>query len=383
MTEKDRLKPGLAGAGRQEPPRQESPRQDLARPEVARSNLLVVENLRVHYRLAGATALSRAKVLRAVEGLSFAIPRRGALGLVGESGSGKSTAAKAVMRLTPASGRAWLDGTDLLRLDGRALRAVRPRLQMVFQDPFSSLNPRRRALEAVREPMDLNRLGPKDRREERAAALLAAVGLPPDSAKLFPHQFSGGQRQRLMIARALATSPELLICDEPVSALDVAVQAQILNLLAKLQAELGLTMLFISHDLGVVQRVCRQVAVMHLGRLMELGPREEIFALPAHPYTWALLSAAMPGGPLRASLRRVFKLTGEAPGPFEAIEGCAFSSRCPLVRPFCRRQAPPPLELGRGRVSACHLASETAELGRSLVGGEIVSPAAPWPTSTR
>ncbi len=256
--------------------------------------LLSVTDLKVHFPI-GRSGWSRRgapEVVKAVDGVSFDIERGTTLALVGESGSGKTTTALAVMRLAPVTaGEIRLGETDLHLLEGEALRQERRRLQIIFQDPFSSLNPRQRAGAAVRAPLDLMSVGTPAEREARVAELFKAVGLRPEQQQLFPHQFSGGQRQRINIARALATNPELVVCDEPVSALDVAIQAQTLNLLARLQRELGLTYLFISHDMAVVEHICDEIAVMYLGQIVERAPRREFFSRPLHPYSVALMSA--------------------------------------------------------------------------------------------
>ena len=290
--------------------------------------------------------------------MSFEIGRGRTLGLVGESGSGKSTSALAVARLIPAvSGRVRLGGTDLLGLEGEALRDQRRRMQFIFQDPYSSLNPRLRAGAIVREPLDRLGIGAPAERAGRVDELFTEVGLRPEQQRLFPHQFSGGQRQRLGIARALASKPDLVICDEPVSALDVAVQAQILNLLARLQRDLGLTCLFISHDLGVVQHMCDDVAVMYMGRIVEHAPRRQLFTSPRHPYTQALLSAVPSADPSRRRRERIM-LTGDPPSPVDPAPGCRFASRCPMVEPPCRAATPEFRELEAGHRAACRRIGE-------------------------
>ena len=247
---------------------------------------LSVRDLAVHFSTGRRGPFRRPQTVQAVDGISFDVARGATFGLVGESGSGKTTAALAVMRLAAARrGSIRLGDTDLFALAGEGLRRERRRMQMIFQDPYSSLNPRVRAGAIVREPLDLMRMAPPAERDGRVAELFRLVGLRPEQRALFPHQFSGGQRQRIGIARALATRPELVVCDEPVSALDVAIQAQILNLLRRLQAEFGLTYVFISHDLGVVQYMCDEIAVMYLGRIVERAGRAQLFRTPLHPYT--------------------------------------------------------------------------------------------------
>ena len=293
-------------------------------------------------------------MVRAVDGVSLAIRRGSALALVGESGSGKTTTALAVMRLAPiTSGAIRLGGTQLSTLEGEALRRARRRLQIVFQDPFSSLNPRQRAGDTVRTPLDLMQVGTPQERDARVAELFRAVGLRPEQRHLFPHQFSGGQRQRINIARALATQPELVVCDEPVSALDVAIRAQILNLLARLQREFGLTYLFISHDMAVVEHLCDEIAVMYLGQIVERAPRATFFANPLHPYSVALMSAVptVHGGRARAARR--IRLSGDPPSPIAPPPGCRFAGRCAAAEPACREALPPLHEVTPGRWVRC------------------------------
>ena len=326
------------------------------------SPLLAVEDLAVRFPVRRRGRLGR-DWLRAVDGVSFEVARGRTLAIVGESGSGKTTAALAVARLVEASGgRVLLGGEDLLALDGEALRRARRRVQLIFQDPYSSLNPRLRAEAIVREPLDS--LTTRSEGDKRAAVdeLFAAVGLRPEQKRLFPHQFSGGQRQRIGIARALATRPEIVICDEPVSALDVAVQAQILNLLRRLQRELGLTYLFISHDLGVVQHMCDTIAVMYMGRIVECGDRLSVFNAPRHPYTKALLAAVPSIDRARRRAQERVPIPGDPPDPVNPPPGCRFSSRCPIVRePLCTREDPPLRRVSTGGEAACHFAESDVE----------------------
>ena len=321
---------------------------------------LVVENLSVAYPLRGRDSTGARRRLLAVDNISFAIPRGTTLGIVGESGSGKTTAAMAAARLVPLSGGTiHLDGEEFGALDTAALRRARQRVQIIFQDPYSSLNPRLRAAEIVREPMIY--AGRTDRAEQDRIIdqLFQAVGLRPEQKSLFPHQFSGGQRQRIGIARALSTRPTLIICDEPVSALDVAVQAQILNLLKSLQRQFDLTYLFISHDLGVVQHMCDEIAVMYMGKFMEQADRDSFFAAPRHPYSRALLDA-VPSieaqAPPQARL-----VDGKIPDLSERQTGCRFASRCPYAAAQCDIEVPP-LSLATGgrehHFLACHFADE-------------------------
>ena len=280
------------------------------------------------------------------------------LGLVGESGCGKSTLGRAVVRLIePAAGRIWLDGEDVTHQPRHRLRAARRKVQMVFQDPFASLDPRWTVGELIAEPLHIHGIGTRAERHARVADLLHKVGLPADAAERTPHQFSGGQRQRIGIARALALEPKVIVLDEPVSALDVSVQAQILNLLVDLQRTLGVAFLFISHDLSVVEYVSDRVAVMYLGRIVELADRETLWRRPAHPYTRALLDAVprmVPGGP------RPAPLTGDLPSPYAPPPGCAFHTRCPLAFDLCRSKAPALRRIGTTHTVACHLAEDAA-----------------------
>ncbi len=316
--------------------------------------LLSVNGLKVHFPRAKKGWFQPAEVVRAVDGVSFDIARGSTLALVGESGSGKTTAALAVLRLGPVTeGRIRLGDTDLGALEGEALRQARRRLQIIFQDPFSSLNPRERAGDAVRAPLDLMAVGTAAQRTERVAELFTAVGLRPEQQHLFPHQFSGGQRQRINIARALATNPELVVCDEPVSALDVAIRAQILNLLVRLQRELGLTYLFISHDMAVVEHICDDIAVMYLGQIVERAPRRAFFANPLHPYSVALMSAVPTVGGGRARAARRIKLTGDPPSPIAPPPGCRFAGRCPVAEPACSAALPPLREVAPGHWVRC------------------------------
>lgn len=316
--------------------------------------LLQVDDLQVHFPRPGKGLFGRPEVVKAVDGVSFSLRRGSTLAVVGESGSGKTTTALAVMRLAPVTaGRMQLGDTDLGGLSGEALRQARRRMQIVFQDPFSSLNPRQRAGDAVRAPLDLMGVGTPAEREARVAELFTQVGLRPEQRQLFPHQFSGGQRQRINIARALATRPELVVCDEPVSALDIAIRAQILNLLARLQRELGLSYLFISHDMAVVEHICDDIAVMYLGQIVERAPRKAFFARPLHPYSVALMSAVptVRGGRERAARR--IRLAGDPPSPIDPPAGCRFAGRCPVAVPACSAEAPPLREAAPGHWVRC------------------------------
>ncbi len=313
--------------------------------------LLEVDDLSVHFSLPRKHLFAKPQVVRAVDGVSFQVSRGRTFGIVGESGSGKTTTAQAVMGLVAKTGGSVVfDGADRSRLSAAEQRVHRRGYQMIFQDPYASLNPRLRVDELVREPLDLMQIGAPAERRERVASMLEAVGLRKDQHRLFPHQFSGGQRQRISIARALASSPKLVVCDEPVSALDVAIQAQILNLLARLQNELQLTYLFISHDLHVVRYLCDDIAVMYLGRIVEQTRADAVFDSPLHPYTWALVSA-IPGG--KASKRIMLK--GDPPSPTQLPVGCRFAGRCPFAEPLCRETEPELRSMPGGRFVACHL----------------------------
>lgn len=301
--------------------------------------LLSVKDLKVHFPLPKAGWFEEQKFVKAVDGFSFDVPRGKTMALVGESGSGKTTTALAVMRLSPVTaGTICLGDTDITSLEGNALRDQRRRMQVVFQDPYSSLNPRTRAGEAVRAPLDLMRVGTPAEREDRVDELFVQVGLRPEQKFLFPHQFSGGQRQRINIARALATKPELIVCDEPVSALDVAIQAQILNLLVELQQQLGLTYLFISHDMAVIEHICDEIAVMYLGQIVERAPRKAFFSNPLHPYSVALMSAVPDVNAGREHAEHRIKLEGDPPSPIDPPKGCRFAARCPVAEPECFAQ---------------------------------------------
>lgn len=324
------------------------------------SALLEVRDLEVHFPVRGRGLLRReAGRVRAVDGVSFDLNRGEVLGLVGESGCGKSTTGRAILRLVaPTAGTVRFDGVDLSTLRGAELRAFRRRLQIIFQDPYASLNPRLTVGDIVAEPLKTHGLETDPRRlRRRAQELLARCGLDPRYVRRYPHEFSGGQRQRIGIARALACEPELIVCDEPISALDVSIQAQILNLLQDLASERGLSYLFIAHDLSAVRHISDRIAVMYLGRLVEIGTFEEICDRPRHPYTRALVSAIPVPDPVVERARRRIVLQGEVPSPLSPPPGCRFHTRCPVVQPArCRDEVPQlqALPEGGGRRSACH-----------------------------
>ena len=329
---------------------------DLAPP------LLEVRNLKKHYPMRKGLLKRQIGVIRAVDDVTFDIRSGETFGLVGESGCGKTTVAKSIIRaVAPSAGQVIFHlerEVDLATLEKDELKATRRNIQLVFQDPFSSLNPRQRVRDIIGEPLRVNRMASGAALESRVGELMASVGLRPEYMVRYPHAFSGGQRQRIGIARALALNPKLIICDEPVSALDVSIQAQILNLLKDLQSEFGLTYLFVSHDLGVVQHISDRVAVMYVGRLVEVGSTQALFESPQHPYTAALLSASPKPHP--RFRRRSPVLTGEVPDPMSAPSGCHFHPRCPYRQPICEEEFPPlePVPDEPGHSVACHFAKE-------------------------
>ncbi len=324
---------------------------------MVRPVLLTVRDLAKHYRRGG-TLLSRAPApVRAVDGVSFALFRGETLALVGESGCGKSTTARLILRLIePTAGTVHFEAVDITAMRGAPLRKLRRRMQIIFQDPFASLNPRMSVGGIIEEPLVVHGIGDAAARRARVAALLDMVGLAPEHARRFPHEFSGGQRQRVGIARALSVEPALIVCDEPVSALDVSIQAQVINLLKDLQARLGLSYLFIAHDLAVVKHAADRVAVMYLGRIVELAPKRALFEDPRHPYTRMLMAAIPrpdPHGHAKPTLA-----ADEAASPANLPPGCRFHPRCPFAIELCRAVDPPMHDMGPDHLSACHRAAE-------------------------
>jgi peptide/nickel transport system ATP-binding protein len=322
--------------------------------------LLEVKDLRTWFPVrGGAWGRVRAQV-KAVDGVSFEVRRGETLGLVGESGCGKSTLGRSVLRLIePTAGSLRFDGQELLGKSPSQMRALRRRMQLIFQDPYASLNPRMKVRELVGEGLVIHGLAKGAALEAKVGALLAKMGLPSDAADRYPHEFSGGQRQRIGIARALALEPELIVADEPISALDVSIQAQIVNLLIDLQKELGLTYLFIAHDLKIVEYISDRVAVMYLGRIVELAKAADLYKSPKHPYTRALLSAVPVPDPDHRRERII--LEGDVPSPMNPPSGCPFHPRCPYAMDRCRKEVPPAYDLGDGHTSACFLVEEESK----------------------
>ena len=319
--------------------------------------LLAVENLTKHFPIMQGVFRRQVGTVKAVDGLDFDIRERETLGLVGESGCGKSTVGRVILRLYPATaGRIVFRGTDITALEGEGLRRMRPRMQMIFQDPQDSLNPRMTVGSIIGEPLLEHGAAGSGELRERVEALLDAVGLDPGFTNRYPHEFSGGQRQRIGVARALALNPEFIVCDEPIAALDVSIQAQVVNLLEDLQEQFGLTYLFISHDLSMVRHIADRVAVMYLGRIVELAPSEALYREPLHPYTRALLSAVPIHDPELEARRERIILSGDVPSPSDPPPGCRFSTRCPMAAPKCSQSDPVWRELRPGHRVACHFA---------------------------
>ncbi len=353
--------------------------------------LLTVRDLKVYFPITGGVLRRRTGWVRAVDGVDFEIDRGETLGLVGESGSGKTTIGRSIVRITqPIAGTIEMDGQDLLSLKGEQLRRRRRRFQMVFQDPYSSLDPRQTVGEILAEPLRVHDLAAGKARAKRVAELLDLVGLDASFVERYPHEFSGGQRQRIGIARALAVEPELIVCDEPISALDVSIQAQVINLLEQLQRDLGLTYLFIAHDLAVVRHIADRVAVMYLGKIVEIAPADLLYESQLHPYTVALLSAVpVPDARMERSRRRII-LTGDIPNPADPPSGCRFHTRCWLREKLgnpeiCATVDPPLIPLADDRperAAACHFAAELRDEQAAGIVPRVVPAPEPTPTPT-
>src|SRR5881275_3217340 len=328
---------------------------------VATNTLIDVRDLKMHFPVTRGIILQRVVgYVRAVDGISFSIERGQTLGLVGESGSGKTTIGRTIVRLyKPTAGQILFGDKDLAKMDGEELRLARQRVQMIFQDPYASLNPRYTIGSLIAEPMHIYKVASNAEIHERTAELLRVVGLRPEYIDRYPYEFSGGQRQRIAVARALSINPEFVIADEPVSALDVSIRAQVLNLLQRLQKQFDLTYLFVSHDLSVVRHVADRIAVMYLGRIVELADRDELYAAPKHPYTKALLSAVPIPDPQIEKRRQRIILSGDLPSPINIPSGCRFHTRCPMAQEICREVEPVyEAKEGRDHFAACHFSEK-------------------------
>ena len=314
--------------------------------------VLKVENLKVHFPVKGGL-FTKKQVVKAVDGVSFEIYPRETFGLVGESGCGKSTTGRAIVKLyEPTSGTVYYHGEDVTKIKGSHLAEFRRNVQMIFQDPYASLNPRMTVGEIIREPMDIHHIfNTKEEREQRVRELLDIVGLKPDHIRRYPHEFSGGQRQRIGIARTLALNPQFIVCDEPISALDVSIQAQVINLLEHIQKEMGISYLFIAHDLSMVKHISDRIGVMYLGNLVEIGDSDDVYHRPLHPYTQALLSAVPIPDPRVAREKKRIVLEGELPSPLDTPSGCVFRTRCPNATERCAREKPGMVNVGKRTVS--------------------------------
>ena len=323
--------------------------------------LVEVRNLVKHYPVTGGIFLREVAKVRAIDGVDLTIRRGETLGLVGESGCGKSTLGRLILRLEePTSGHVLFESKDVLAYDAEKMRSMREQMQVIFQDPFASLNPRKNVSHIVGEPLLVHGMKSRRERERKVQRLLEVVGLRREHMRRYPHQFSGGQRQRIGVARALALNPKLIICDEAVSALDVSIQAQVINLLQDLQREFNLTYLFISHDLSVVEHISDRVAVMYLGKVVELADKKSIYERPLHPYTQALLAAAPVPDPHREMKHTLLK--GDVPSPIDPPPGCRFHTRCPYVEQVCKDHEPELKDLGGGQIVACHFAGQRPSL---------------------
>jgi oligopeptide transport system ATP-binding protein len=336
-------------------------------PKVDSSVLMRIDDLVMHFPITQGIIFQRKiGAVHAVDGVSLSVPRGQTVGLVGESGSGKSTIGRTLVRLyKPTSGHMFLDDVDLATVSGSELRSVRRKVQMVFQDPFASLDPRLTVGALIAEPMVIHRVGSRREIRQRTEELLRTVGLNPSFIDRYPHEFSGGQRQRIAIARAVSIQPQFIIADEPVSALDVSIRAQILNLMQRLQSSMGLTYLFISHDLSVVRHVAQRSVVMYLGKFMEVADGDEVYLNPLHPYSVALLSAVPIADPQVEKRRARIVLGGDLPSPINIPKGCRFHTRCPIAQPICH-EVEPPLEdkTGRGHYAACHFSDQVGALAK-------------------
>jgi oligopeptide transport system ATP-binding protein len=335
--------------------------------------LLVVRDLHKYFPIRAGLFSRHVADVRAVDGVDFSIRRGETLGLVGESGSGKTTIGRVILRLTPATrGEVRFEGRDVLKLGRRQLRALRKEMQIIFQDPYASLNPRMTIGAIIKEPLAIHNLARGKAAEERVRELLHMVGLESYHANRYPHEFSGGQRQRVGIARALAVGPKFIVADEPVSALDVSIQAQVINLLEDLQRRLGLTYLFIAHDLSVVRHISTRVAVMYVGKIVELAARDELYENPLHPYTQALLSAIPVPDPSVERRRRHIVLSGDVPSPVNPPSGCRFHTRCPIAFERCPREEPVFRDYGGGHFAACHWVEEHGGVAPEIAPGPAV-----------
>src|SRR3989454_2512874 len=335
----------------------------MAETAVASQTLVDVRDLKMHFPLTQGIIVQRViGYVRAVDGVSFSIERGQSMGLVGESGSGKTTIGRTIVRrYKPSAGQIMFGDKDMAPMGGEELRQLRRRVQMIFQDPFASLNPRFTIGSLIAEPMHIYRIGSNKEINERTVELLRVVGLRPEYIDRYPHEFSGGQRQRIAVARALSINPEFVIADEPVSALDVSVRAQVLNLLQRLQQQFNLTYLFVSHDLSVVRHVADRIAVMYLGKIVELADRDELYASPKHPYTQALLSAIPIPDPKIEKRRRRIILSGDLPSPINIPSGCRFHTRCPMAQQICREVEPPfEAKEGHEHYAACHFSESVS-----------------------
>ena len=337
-------------------------------------DLIVVEDLYKYFPITAGVFSRHVGDVKAVDGIDFSIKSGETLGLVGESGSGKTTAGRLILRLTPATrGKVIFDGRDVLTLGRTEVRSLRKEMQIIFQDPYASLNPRMTVGDIIGEPLAIHNIAKGKAAEARVQELLRLVGLQPYHANRYPHEFSGGQRQRIGIARALAVNPKFIVADEPVSALDVSIQAQVINLLEDLQQQFGLTYLFIAHDLSVVRHISTRVAVMYVGKIVEIAERDDLYDNPLHPYTQALLSAIPIPDPAIEQRRKRVILTGDIPSPVNPPSGCRFHTRCPIAFDRCKVEVPPLAEYQPGHRAACHWVEEHGGMAPDLVGAPALA----------